>query len=87
MGRHQGQGSSVGKHGATWLKAELDKMSLDQLWLLRGELEQVLRRKITKEIKELKWRLARLPSNVSAENSRWPPAKVFPKHRKLKEPT
>jgi hypothetical protein len=90
MNGHHGRGPSVGEHGVTWLKSEFDKMSLEQLWLLRDELKQVLRRRMTKEIRELNRRLAGLPSNSSAQNSgsqRRPPAKLVPKHRKLNEPT
>jgi hypothetical protein len=90
MNGYHGRGPSVGEHGATWLKSELDKMSLEQLWLLRNELKQVLTRRMTEEIRELNRRLAGLPSNSSAENfgsQRRPPAKVIAKHRKLDEPT
>jgi hypothetical protein len=65
-------------------------MSLEQLWLLRDELKQVLTRRMTEEIRELNRRLAGLPGNSSSENSgsqRRPPAKPVPKHRKLNEST
>jgi DNA-binding protein H-NS len=66
-------------------------MSLEDLWLLRDEIAEVLRRRITEEKRELERRLALLHGNLPAENvgssaQRRPYRKVVPKYRNPAEP-
>jgi DNA-binding protein H-NS len=73
------------------LKSNFEKMSLEDLWLLRDEITEVLRRKIIEEKRALERRLALLHGNVLAENvgssaQRRPYPKVLPKYRNPAEP-
>src|SRR5258708_2928604 len=67
-------------------------MSVEQLWLLRKQLKELLRRKITQDMRELERRLACLHGDLLAENlrsntKRRPYAKVLRKYRNPDEPT
>jgi DNA-binding protein H-NS len=73
------------------LKSDFEKMSLEELWLLRDEVTEVLRRRITEEKRELEWRLTLLRGNLPAENvgpsaRRRTHPKVLPKYRNPAEP-
>jgi DNA-binding protein H-NS len=74
------------------LKSNFEKMSIEDLWLLREEITEVLWRKITQEKRELERRLALLHGNLPAENvgssaHRRPYPKVIPKYRNPAEPS
>jgi DNA-binding protein H-NS len=66
-------------------------MSVEELWLLRGEIIQALRRKITQEKRELERRLNLLhskpPTKELAFNTQQRPhPKILPKFRNPAEP-
>jgi DNA-binding protein H-NS len=66
-------------------------MSVEELWLLRDEITEVLRRRITEEKRKLERRLALLHGTLPAENvgsnaQRRPYPKVLPKYRNPAEP-
>jgi DNA-binding protein H-NS len=66
-------------------------MSVEELWLLRDEITEALRRRITQEKRELERRLTLLRGNLpvktvgsSAQHRPYP--KVLPKYRNPAEP-
>jgi DNA-binding protein H-NS len=66
-------------------------MSVEELWLLRDEIIQALRRRITQEKRELERRLALLHSNLPAKTvassaQHRPHPKVVSKYRNPAEP-
>jgi DNA-binding protein H-NS len=65
-------------------RADLDRMSTDDLWSLHVELSQLLRQIIEQEKLELEERLKRLQAPVSGRRP-YPP--VFPKYRNPDQPS
>ena len=65
-------------------RAELDRMSTDDLWSLRIELSQLLQRRIQQEKLQLDARLKRLQTPVT-ERRPYPP--VSPKYRNPDQPS
>jgi DNA-binding protein H-NS len=73
------------------LKSDFEKMAVEELWRLREEITEVLRRKITEEERKLERRLALLHGTLLAEKvgsgaQRRPYPKVLPKYRNPAEP-
>lgn len=73
------------------LKSDFDNMSVEELWLLRDEIIRALKRRITKEKRELERRLTMLRGNPvedvgsSARHRRYP--KVLTRYRNPAEPS
>src|SRR5258708_4596975 len=65
-------------------RAELDRMSTDDLWSLHVEVSQLLQRKIQQEKLQLDERLKRLGTPVSGRRP-YPP--VSPKYRNPDQPS
>ena len=72
-----------------WKRAELDRMSSDDLWSLHVEVSQVLQQRIQQEKLQLEERLKQLQtplvSGVVAERRPYPP--VRPKYRNPDQPS
>ena len=65
-------------------RAELDRMSTDDLWSLHVEVSQLLQEKIQREKQQLEERLKLLQAPVSGRRS-YPP--VHPKYRNPDQPS
>jgi DNA-binding protein H-NS len=65
-------------------RAELDRMSTDDLWLLHVEVSQLLQQRIKQQKLQLEERLKLLEAPVS-ERRPYPP--VFPKYRNPDQPS
>jgi DNA-binding protein H-NS len=74
------------------VKPFIEKMTLDDLWALHAEIQNLLTIRITAEKLELERRLARLKGNGKANDhgvrpARKPYPKVLPKYRNPKKPS
>src|SRR5882672_4147755 len=65
-------------------RAELDRMSIDDLWLLHVEVSQLLQQRIKQKKLQLEERLTRLETPVSVHRP-YPP--VSPKYRNPDQPS
>ena len=65
-------------------RAELDRMSTDDLWSLHVEVSQLLQQKIEREKLQLDERLKRLQAPLSGRRTYRP---VFPKYRNPDQPS
>ena len=65
-------------------RAELDQMSIDDLWLLHVEVSQLLQQRIKQKKLQLEERLTRLETPVSGHRP-YPP--VSPKYRNPDQPS
>jgi len=65
-------------------RAELDRMSIDDLWLLHVEVSQLLQQRIKQKKLQLEERLTRLETPVSGHRP-YPP--VSPKYRNPDQPS
>ena len=70
--------------GVIMKRAELDRMSTDELWSLHVELSQLLQQRIEQEKLQLEERLTRLQTPVSGRRP-YPP--VSPKYRNPDQPS
>ena len=69
---------------------DFNSMSVDELWVLRSEINSVLASKIASEKTKLEKRLRQLQSNslstVTVRRERRPYPQVFPKYRNPADP-
>ena len=91
MNNHQFEVHLLANTNGESLKSGFDNMSVEELWLLRDEIIQALRQRITQEKRELERRLALLRGNPPAKNvgsseQHRPYPKVLHKYRNPAEP-
>ena len=69
---------------------EVERMSVDDLWMLHAEISEILAAKMTAEITVIEWRLNQLRNRLPAEprlSARRPYPRVIPKFRNPDNPS